>query len=765
MKQKISILAVLLLVLCVNVSKAQLYEISLDQKLQNSTLIIEGKVIKSEAFRGNDEHIYTAHDIEAFSILKGNLQDLQDQKITIITYGGTLDEEVETWTHLLTLSKNDVGVFFLTATNRPIPNENKAFYEVYSSSQGFLKYTENDFQEVVAIAPFNYHQKNDLLQNIRQSTGQFTPVFADNDGSPEDVTGVEYSIQNVSLSGNVLDFDIYVEGLWGSYDLTESELLIEYDPTVLGQNVQSNGVLSISPGIVSSSPNYSLSVNDVNPDRVSINVKALNTGFTLYTISSVPEQLLHVQIVSPASGNPDIEFDEAAMQQLSEYLDANSGVEAFQQVFAVGKVEDISGGGNNTASPNISHFYPDTLRSGTNDTLTIIGSDFDTIRGNSTVKFTTANEGPNGSIKWVSVLDSNYLYWSSDTIKVIVPSIGFENNSSTISRQYAGTGKVRVRKTAISYSTSSDDLYIPYSVRNNLVLNENIRAFLGDDNNQGGYNLYLTANLKSDSAAVAAFSRALERWRCLTLVNYQIVDTILPNNCEISFDPLPVGTTTTLGGTINTSGGNCLTAIPSVEYQRRGSFSMIFNNDPALNWYTDSLNRQLGQDTFDLESVAMHELGHALLLNHTNNPDDLMFFDYGSSTIPKREPEVNDLDGANYILNFSSTPNSPTITSCPQHMVLINQSECSNIVNTDKIKVPHLDLILFPNPTQDLLYIKSESNEDYYVKIINSTGQVIDELRFWQGTHEIDFTRYSSGIYFIMFHSEDVIHTYKIIKN
>ena len=85
----------------------------------------------------------------------------------------------------------------------------------------------------------------------------------------EDLTGIEYSIKNVSLSGNVLDFDIYVEGLWGSYDLTESELLIEYDPTVLGQNVQSNGVLSISPGVVSNSPNYNLSVNDINPDRVS----------------------------------------------------------------------------------------------------------------------------------------------------------------------------------------------------------------------------------------------------------------------------------------------------------------------------------------------------------------------------------------------------------------------------------------------------------------------------------------------------------------
>lgn len=46
MRIKISVLVVILLILSVNVVTAQLYKISLDQKPQNSTLIIEGKVIK-----------------------------------------------------------------------------------------------------------------------------------------------------------------------------------------------------------------------------------------------------------------------------------------------------------------------------------------------------------------------------------------------------------------------------------------------------------------------------------------------------------------------------------------------------------------------------------------------------------------------------------------------------------------------------------------------------------------------------------------------
>ena len=75
MRIKISVLVVILLILSVNIVTAQLYKISLDQKPQNSTLIIEGKVIKSEAFPGHDAgpetsvgHIYTAHDIHAFTM-------------------------------------------------------------------------------------------------------------------------------------------------------------------------------------------------------------------------------------------------------------------------------------------------------------------------------------------------------------------------------------------------------------------------------------------------------------------------------------------------------------------------------------------------------------------------------------------------------------------------------------------------------------------------------------------------------------------------
>jgi hypothetical protein len=663
----------------------------------------------------------------------------------------------------------------LTATNRPIPDENKVFYEVYSSSQGFLRYIENDFQEVVAIAPFNYYQKNDLLQNIRQSTGQFTPVYADDDGSPEDLTGVEYSIKNVSLSGNVLDFDIYVEGLWGSYDLTESELLIEYDPTALGANVNSNGVLSISPGVVSNSPNYSLSVNDINPDRVSINIKALNTGFTVYTVSNVAEQLVHVQIASPASGNPDIEFDEAAMQQLSEYLDANSGVEAFQQVFAVGKIEDISGGGN-MLFPNITDFYPDTISAGTGDILTIIGTNFGLTRGDSRVKLRNAKDGPNlSTIPWVSCTDSNYVYWSDDTIKIIVAAGGFEdNNISNVSDDtFPGTGKIRVMKGSgnLNFSTSNNNLFIPYCLINAVSSQNTLRYFLGNRNTIGGYDLFYSGEFRRDTLARQTFERALKSWRYQTLVNFRVVDsteTNINNSCRIEYDLLPIGAmTTTLARTTPSIGVCSDTSFTPIKqdfiYQK--SFNLKFNSQ--LNWHKiNTMPSVLPNNTYDLESRTLHELGHAHLLNHSNNPNDLMYFT--DLTPPyRRTIEPNDLDGGNHACTFSSNLNTGNYLNCSAPMILINLSECDSVVATFFIdNQKSINVSIFPNPSNEVVFVKFK--DDYRtiknIKVHSLSGQLLVQNNGVISETSIDISSLPNGMYILTIQAENSIQSFKIVK-
>lgn len=77
---------------------------------------------------------------------------------------------------------------------------------------------------------------------------------------------------------------------------------------------------------------------------------------------------------------------------------------------------------------------------------------------------------------------------------------------------------------------------------------------------------------------------------------------------------------------------------------------ILFNR--TFNWNYGTNSPSTGQ--FDFESVALHELGHAHLHGHVINPSAVMHFAFGP-TQTGRVLSINDLDGADFALNLSST--------------------------------------------------------------------------------------------------------------
>jgi len=161
----------LLLLVSVKSYTQGLFPVSLDEKISQSSLIAEGKVISQSGF-WNPAHtlIYTASQVEIYKTFKGTLQK---ELIQVITTGGTVGDRYLTASHLLHLETSDIGIFFCRQSpNIPTPPGNTTVtYEVYSSAQGFLKY---DYRLREASAPFvhYFNIKRQLYRDLQTRTGR-----------------------------------------------------------------------------------------------------------------------------------------------------------------------------------------------------------------------------------------------------------------------------------------------------------------------------------------------------------------------------------------------------------------------------------------------------------------------------------------------------------------------------------------------------------------------------------------------------------------
>ncbi|MEP6683987.1 MAG: T9SS type A sorting domain-containing protein [Parafilimonas sp.] len=201
--RKIICCLMLLFLVCSEIN-AQLYKVDLDNKINKASLIVEGTVTAKHSF-WNDEHsiIYTSNTLHIYKLFKGRIIS---KDIEVITQGGSVDNKCLKVSEVLQLDKNEKGMFFLfeNAFNIHSPVTKNILYDVYSSEQGFLRYTEDG---TTAFAPFaKYDNIQQTLYNlIRQRTGtQEKIIDADNKTS----SGSAIKINSGTVSNGTADVAI-----------------------------------------------------------------------------------------------------------------------------------------------------------------------------------------------------------------------------------------------------------------------------------------------------------------------------------------------------------------------------------------------------------------------------------------------------------------------------------------------------------------------------------------------------------------------------
>ena len=307
----------------------------------------------------------------------------------------------------------------------------------------------------------------------------------------------------------------------------------------------------------------------------------------------------------------------------------------------------------------ITGFSPSNISAGTGSVLTITGTDFGSTAG--VVAFQDANNGG------ATYNPSDPITWTNTEITVTVPSgVG----------ALAGSGKgnfiIQLSDGSTQATSPGDSFNIVYNILN---YGTNKPA-LKEDNGLGGYTmLYSTGtanngvNFNADADAVASYSRALETWRCATLVNINVDGTTSVNQATsddiniVTYDNdvqvLPNGVLGTARSyTGFCAGGQGLSQISEIDItmRRNGTGGTTWNYGPGNNTSGKS----------DFESVVLHELGHTHQLGHIINPGEVMHYAITVGTQNRELDQAFDIDAGNYVMNNSTTSSCSPMTALSQ---------------------------------------------------------------------------------------------------
>jgi hypothetical protein len=780
-----------------------MYEVPTQEKITQATHIFEGEVVAAESFWAEDSSmIYTAYRVAVFKVFKGQVYD---SSIQVIAQGGRVGRDLIRLTSNLEMGVGNMGIFLC----RPVadfpagPSNWGDSFEVYAGKQGFIQY---DPQTLVGTDVFHIYPTptrlykelggifvqvqesfSDLLQAINpyQAAVALTTVSEDT---------IFYSFQNVALSGTstyTLEADIAVAAN-ETFELERGEVYISYNTAAFGSNMVGSGNLTVSKGLVLNGNAYTLVVSDAAPDLV--HIECFYSGSSGRSdINEVPQQLVHVSVdVTNLLMNPEIEFEAPDMQGESEYFDGSTS-----QLFDVVEVSD--GIPTLTATAVITDVSPNSTMAGDRDNpdnlIFISGSGFGNLGPNdpnSSAKVTFQNAEFDGSPSTGFSIDAvtcDVVFWTDDLIKVHVPSRNQSGPDIDSDSRTAGSGVLLV--TAEDGSQANASLTVRYALANFYDLD-----FFGSqcfpvphlltnsDFTSGGYVFrygdgvfhQLTGQtFFGSSNAQAAFERALTTWRCNTGVNFN-VDRVLPgigisdpnDNVNLAtFQPLPTGL---VNQAITRQEVDAFSCSGSINKAPVVDIDLAFDDD--FNWYFGTGTPAAQQA--DFESICLHELGHAMGLEHTNSGQfpfkDVMYpVVQGGFNSVDRDLSQNDIEGGLRVAELGQL-GDPNCSPPPMQLIPLNECDITNSISSTP---PRLEIEAYPNPfTRDLTIVVILSLASQISVIIQDelSRQVYHESipLHPAGTHNLtlkeSFQDLSRGVYFLHLRAESGIGVFKLIK-
>ncbi len=744
-------------------TQAQYNQFTLQERVTQSDLILEGKVINQFTFKKEDL-IYTASQLEVCATIYQKVQPLIETNtdIYVITHGGEFNGEFNTWSHMLNLHVGTEGLFFLRSNTNLTPDNppnNSSFYEAYGQEQGFVSFSKDNnwdfqgkslFESIISIDSYI----NDINQLTSQSSVTKSCII-------NNKSGLVVRLDTVFSNVNEVVIQTSIKGqLSRNYDLNEAKIEIEFGTPI--DLTQYN--FTISTNNPSIQNNYILSWLQTNTNLASVETtKNISTNVYQEVNSDFIDFLeirFHPSLLT-VTGLDDIHISQASYKeasQLFDFLDYDIVNNKFLNDFlatpnmtSFAPLEVCAGikADNSIGNPALSGFV---IISGENFG-DVAPNDFPNVIPNDyRVEFTREESLGSSSFK-VTPLPEDYEYWTDNEIKVRVPTAGWlVNNNNIISnleKAVAVTGKITVRNPDGSDNNPNDqtekELTVRFAHFNSLdatgAVSSKSHKLINQSTNGGYYfifdpsfdNIVSASNLNSAKQDV---KDAFCEWNMLTGAKLEIVESC-PTGVvcsKITYKLIQAGGS----GTVALAAGLTQpTPFSCPEEVVIANMELRFNTE-ITDWKPSSLPNPSTNDHI-IKPTALHEIGHLLQLGHVYNDNATMHPFYSINIAVDNDATA----GGTHVSNVS------TGTACTNPLVQGQITSCM----TPTYEVFNGQILqLFPNPAHNKLELLFETSieKETIVEIYNLLGELVFSQSIQNLHTTINVAELISGSYFLL---------------
>jgi len=203
-----------------------------------------------------------------------------------LTFGGNLNGERIFSSHTLTLRKGDEGIFFLS---KYYGDSSKSdYYSVYAEKQGYYKERFNGRTKELVSQFSKFKGRNTFYKELGL---QYSEEGLHMESEKDNCLQFRIEPANISAVGNssLLNFNLYVKSI-EPIKLRSSSLKVNYNTNWFGQDVITNGNLTISNGEFNTS--YTLNAQDITSDVFEIKLESNATPTGLDSLDENNELLL-----------------------------------------------------------------------------------------------------------------------------------------------------------------------------------------------------------------------------------------------------------------------------------------------------------------------------------------------------------------------------------------------------------------------------------------------------------------------------------------